>query len=443
APNFEAPGDNVYDINVIASDGTLTATQAVAITVTNVNEAPVITSAATATFAENATGTVYTVTATDVDAATTLTYSLSGTDAGLFNINNGAVTFKTAPNFEAPGDNVYDINVIASDGTLTATQAVAITVTNVNEAPVITSAATANFAENGTGTVYIVTATDVDAGTTLTYSLSGTDASFFNINNGVVTFKTAPNFESASDSDANNVYDINVIASDGALNTTQAVAITVTNAQYFAGTPNPDIIVAKQTPGFGGIKDVVFSGAGNDEVDSAAAGALAGNNIIDSGSGNDTVFLANGDRAFGSDGNDTFFGDEASNFRASGGAGNDIFFLGNGSNGRALGGDGNDKFFVGLGGGNLLSGGADADQFWIVNAELPKAANTILDFQIGTDVIGISGAAKLGITTANLTLTQVGTDTAVIFGGQTLATLTGIQASALSVANPNQFVLSM
>ncbi|QSV73159.1 MAG: hypothetical protein HEQ20_23345 [Aphanizomenon flos-aquae KM1D3_PB] len=229
APNFEAPGDNVYDINVIASDGTLTATQAVAITVTNVNEAPVITSAATATFAENGTGTVYTVTATDVDAGTNLTYSLSGTDAGLFNINNGEVTFKTAPNFEAPGDNVYDINVIASDGTLTATQAVAITVTNVNEAPVITSAATATFAENGTGTVYTVTATDADAGTTLTYSLSGTDAGLFNINNGAVTFKTAPNFEVPTDNGANNVYDINVIASDGALTATQAVAITVTN----------------------------------------------------------------------------------------------------------------------------------------------------------------------------------------------------------------------
>ncbi|QSV68067.1 MAG: hypothetical protein HEQ12_14835 [Aphanizomenon flos-aquae DEX188] len=237
APNFEVPGDNgannVYDINVIASDGTLTATQAVAITVTNVNEAPVITSAATATFAENGTGTVYTVTATDVDAGTTLTYSLSGTDVNLFNINNGVVTFKTAPNFEVPGDNgannVYDINVIASDGTLTATQAVAITVTNVNEAPVITSAATATFAENGTGTVYTVTATDVDTGTTLTYSLSGTDVNLFNINNGVVTFKTAPNFEVPGDNGANNVYDINVIASDGTLTATQAVAITVTN----------------------------------------------------------------------------------------------------------------------------------------------------------------------------------------------------------------------
>jgi hypothetical protein len=215
----------------------------------------------------------------------------------------------------------------------------------------------------------------------------------------------------------------------------------IQDTQFFAGTPNADTIVAKQTPGFGGIKDVVFSGAGNDEVDSAAAGALASNNIIDSGSGNDTVFLANGDRAFGSADNDTFFGDEASNFRASGGAGNDLFFLGNGSNGRALGGDGNDTFEIGLGGGHTLSGGAGADQFWIVFGELTKATNTILDFQIGTDKIGISGAASLGITTANLTLTQVGADTAVIFGGQTLATLTGIQASALSVANPNQFVL--
>jgi Ca2+-binding RTX toxin-like protein len=215
----------------------------------------------------------------------------------------------------------------------------------------------------------------------------------------------------------------------------------IQDTQFFAGTPNADTIVAKQTPGFGGIKDVVFSGAGNDEVDSAAAGALASNNIIDSGSGNDTVFLANGDRAFGSADNDTFFGDEASNFRASGGAGNDLFFLGNGSNGRALGGDGNDTFEIGLGGGHTLSGGAGADQFWIVFGELTKATNTVVDFQIGTDVIGISGAASLGITTANLTLTQVGADTAVIFGGQTLATLTGIQASALSVANPNQFVL--
>ena len=60
--------------------------------------------------------------------------------------------------------------------------------------PVITSAATASFAENGTGTVYTVTATDADVGAVLTYALGGIDAALFNIdsNTGVVTFKPPP-----------------------------------------------------------------------------------------------------------------------------------------------------------------------------------------------------------------------------------------------------------
>ena len=244
APNFEVPSDaganNIYDISVTATDGAgNSSTQAVAITVTNVNEAPTLTSGATASFAENGVGTVHTVVATDPDAATTLTYALAGTDAALFNINasTGAVTFAAAPNFEAPTDaganNVYNVTVTASDGTNTTTaQAVAITVTNVNEAPTLTSGAAASFAENGTGTVYTATATDPDAGATLTYALAGADAALFNINasTGAVTFATSPNFEAPADAGANNVYDITVTASDGT-NTTaaQAVAITVTN----------------------------------------------------------------------------------------------------------------------------------------------------------------------------------------------------------------------
>ena len=208
-----------------------------AVTVTNVNEAPVITSGAAASFAENASGTVYTVAATDQDAGATLTYSLTGADAARFNINSstGAITFKSSPNYEAPTDaganNVYDVTVRASDGTNITSKAVAITVTNVNEAPTITSAATASFAENGTGTVYTAAATDPDAGTTLTYSLAGADASLFNINatTGVVTFKSAPNYEAPADAGANNVYNITVGASDGAVTTTKAVAVTVTN----------------------------------------------------------------------------------------------------------------------------------------------------------------------------------------------------------------------
>jgi hypothetical protein len=262
APNFESPQDaganNVYNFTVTASDGTLSsAAQAVAVTVTNVNEAPTITSGATASFAENGTGTVYTASASDPDAGATLTYSIAGTDAALFNINStsGAVTFKSAPNFESPQDaganNVYNFTVTASDGTLnSAAQAVAVTVTNVNEAPTITSGATASFAENGTGTVYTASASDPDAGATLTYSIAGTDAALFNINStsGVVTFKSAPNFESPQDAGANNVYDITVSGSDGTLSSAaKAVAITVTDVNEFSVTAPTDSNAAVNT----------------------------------------------------------------------------------------------------------------------------------------------------------------------------------------------------
>ena len=212
----------------------------------------------------------------------------------------------------------------------------------------------------------------------------------------------------------------------------------IQSSSVVSGSANQsEEISAGTTKGFDGINDVVFAGNGNDIVDSAIAGALASNNRVDAGSGNDEIFIADADRAFGSAGDDKFEATEARDYRASGGAGNDIFYLG--TNGRALGGDGNDKFFVGTGGGNLLSGGAGVDQFWIANGDIPAASNTVLDFQIGTDVIGIEG---IGATAANIVLAQVGADTTIGFGGQTLATLKGIQASSLTPSNSSQFVFA-
>ncbi len=109
-----------------------------------------------------------------------------------------------------------------------------------------------------------------------------------------------------------------------------------------------------------------------------------------------------------------------------GGAGNDTFFLG--ANDRALGGKGDDKFFVGTGGNNLISGGGGADQFWIYNAETPNVANTILDFQAGTDVIGIQGAS---FEFADL----VRTGNNIAIGTNVIATLTGIETASLNASN--------
>ncbi|MEM7451139.1 MAG: cadherin domain-containing protein [Pseudomonadota bacterium] len=107
---------------------------------TTTNAAPVFTSAATAETAENVTGTVYTATATDSNNDT-LTFSISGgSDQGAFQIDpaSGALTFLTAPDFEAPADadlnNAYDVQISASDGNGgTVTLAVTITVTDLNE----------------------------------------------------------------------------------------------------------------------------------------------------------------------------------------------------------------------------------------------------------------------------------------------------------------------
>jgi len=125
--NLSAPGQ--HDVSITMS-------------AVSQNHAPVITSnggAATAAIAvaENATA-VTKVVASDLDA-TPLHYAIAGgADASLFAIdaNTGTLTFKTAPDFEAPADagknNVYDVLVEAIDGLgLTDQQALAVSVTNV------------------------------------------------------------------------------------------------------------------------------------------------------------------------------------------------------------------------------------------------------------------------------------------------------------------------
>ncbi|WP_334156678.1 DUF4347 domain-containing protein [Oryzomicrobium sp.] len=199
------------------------------LTVTPVNDPPVITSGSSATVPENiSTSTVvYQATAYDVDVGDTLTYGLSGTDASAFNINasTGAVTFKASPDFETKSS--YTFNVTVSDGTATVTKAVTITITDVNEPPVFTSGGSASVLENvAPGTVvYHATATDPDAGTTLTYSLSGADAALLDIDahTGVVTIKGSPDYETKSS------YSFNVVVSDGELSATKAVVLNIIN----------------------------------------------------------------------------------------------------------------------------------------------------------------------------------------------------------------------
>ena len=240
-----------YSFTIIATAGTETDEQTITIAVTDLNDtSPVFTSATTATLTEGTevatTTTVYTATATPDVAGDTIAWSLSGDDAASFNIDStGKVTFKTAttPDFES-GKTSYRFNVIATVGTgntaQTATQAVTLSVPNVNDAPIIStnggSALSLNVLEGTTTQTPIakIVASDAD-GDSLSYSLSGADAADFSINaNGLLRFISAPDFDSPADSDTNNVYNIVVAVSDGtgagALSDTIALTISVVTA---------------------------------------------------------------------------------------------------------------------------------------------------------------------------------------------------------------------
>jgi hypothetical protein len=199
--------------------------------------------------AENAaTSTViYTAVATDVDAGQTRTYSLSGTDAALLDINStsGAVSLKASANFETKAS--YSFNVIATDngtGSLTATQAVTVNVTDVNENPVITSGTSATAIEKlpATTLIYQTAATDVDAGQSQTYSISGgADQAKFQINSttGALTFVNSPKFNQPVDADGNNVYQLEISASDGQGGTdVRQLAVTVVSDIDGDGLPD-------------------------------------------------------------------------------------------------------------------------------------------------------------------------------------------------------------
>ncbi|MEM1367584.1 MAG: LamG-like jellyroll fold domain-containing protein [Cyanobacteria bacterium P01_H01_bin.15] len=229
-------------------------------------------------------------------------------------------------------------------------------------------------------------------------------------------------------------------------------------SQLVFGTGDDDIFDSAVAPNFTGINQLLFSGAGDDFVETVTNPAGlpssriylgsgndeqilgsgdrsfggSGNDILDSsqgkgsnrlygGDGDDELILGSRDRAYGNDGNDTLDSTlSEGGTRLYGGDGDDTFFLGTGD--RAIAGEGNDRFFVGSGGENLVTGGVDSDEFWIVTGEIPTAANTITDFEAEIDKLGIGG---LGIGFEDLTITSNG-DTTVSLGGDDLAFLLGV-----------------
>ena len=169
--------------------------------------------------------------AVDVDndvASVTLTPTTSDTTASV-TVAGTAVTSATASSAIAlnVGTNEIAIVVTAQDGT---EKTYTVTIDRgANTAPRITTAATQSVAENTPTTTPVVTfAADDDESNTITWALTGADAGDFTISTGgVLTFNTAPNYETKRS------YAVTVTATDNGTpnmpSAPRAVTIAVTN----------------------------------------------------------------------------------------------------------------------------------------------------------------------------------------------------------------------
>ena len=122
-----------------------------------------------------------------------------------------------------------------SGGGSSAAPAPVVTAPPVNQAPSFTSAATASVVENAAGDIYRPTATDPE-GSAVTYAISGgADAARFALVNGQLRFATPPNYDLPADADENNVYLVQLSASDGSAASTLDLQVTVTNDKEGVG----------------------------------------------------------------------------------------------------------------------------------------------------------------------------------------------------------------
>ncbi|MBA5778246.1 FG-GAP repeat protein [Stappia sp. F7233] len=264
-------------------------TATLTVTVTGANDAPVITSSASFSVDENTTA-VGAVAATDADTNDTVSYSITGgADRTLFAIdaNSGALRFLGAPDFEAPGDaggdNVYEVEVTASDGNGgTSVQTISVTVGDINEAPTDITLSNASVEENSANGTVVGTlgAADPDAGETFLYTLLDNAGGRFAIvgnelrvaDGGLLDFETATSHQ------------VTVEVRDSAGNTRQETFTVSVSDVDEATPPSPMTQPPADTSGINGVNGFVVNGvAGGDEsgISVASAGDINGDGFDD------------------------------------------------------------------------------------------------------------------------------------------------------------------
>ena len=230
-----------YTFQLKIQDGNYTIIKDIIVNLLDVDEnPPILTLPETLTVDENQVK-ILDINATDEN---NLTYSVLGrtpytsnTDT-IFSIdNNGTLSWKIDPDYETSNSwKTYYADITVSDGLNSVKKMITIYLRNLNDnAPVITSTSNITLAENELE-VLRVTTTDADTDGTenvgIRFSIKDGDSTFFDISNtGILTFKTAPDYEN----DKHN-YTLTLEASDANFSTSQTLNITVTDIDEDAPT---------------------------------------------------------------------------------------------------------------------------------------------------------------------------------------------------------------
>ena len=175
--DHETAETRTVTVTATDTDGSIPTT--VEIAIIDVDEPPVISGPNRVSYEENATTAVGDYTASDPEDEQLTPLSLSGTDDEYFELSEaGRLTFTTPPDYETK--NSYNVTLSTSDGNLTGSLAVAVTVTGVNEAPAVRGDASPDYEEGDTGPVGMYSALDPEE-SPVTLLLVGSDKDVFEL----------------------------------------------------------------------------------------------------------------------------------------------------------------------------------------------------------------------------------------------------------------------
>lgn len=244
--NFELQTSHSVQVRVTDKSG-LNFTKSFTVNVNNVNEAPTaLTTLDPLTIAENsaATTVVGSFSASDPDSGDTRTFSLTNNPGGRFAMSaDGILTVAANASLDFDTTPTHDVTVrVVDKGGLDLSRTFTITLTNVNEAPLAPTVATApgtfwteNVALAGkTAATYVLTDPDK---TVPTLTITGDVLGWLEPNKDYVRFKTGivANFEAL----ANAGYALSDSDGDGAKEATYLVQVGTTDGSLASSTQTP------------------------------------------------------------------------------------------------------------------------------------------------------------------------------------------------------------